>query len=90
MPYVRVKSHYITRNGKRIRVKSHLRKTRGARLKTSRGEKFRKLERKIYAEYRKKGKSKKVAKRIATATAGKVFWRKYGKTRGRKILRREH
>ena len=99
-PTTHVKRTYVPpttyrRKGKLIKRvgyyrKAHTRKIRGARLSTSRGEKFRKLERKIYAQYRRKGYSEAKAKQIARATAGKVAWRKYGRERMREILRREH
>lgn len=90
IPYTYVKGHYIHRFGKRIYVKPHKRKIKGAMLKTTRGEKFRKLKKRIKLEYINKGYSEKEAERIATATAGKIFWLKFGKSKGKKILKREH
>ena len=87
--YAKVKAHYRTRRGRRHRVKSYTRREKGKRYATTRGEKFRSLERRIYADYIKKGYTKARAKYIARATAGKVFWRKFGKRRGAEILRRE-
>ena len=43
------------------------------------GKKFNKLEKKIEKEYRKKGYSKKRAKKIGYATAGKIAQKKRGK-----------
>ena len=42
------------------------------------GDKFKKLASEIAAEYRKKGYSATRAKQIGEATAGKIFWKKYG------------
>jgi hypothetical protein len=91
MPTTRVRRTYVppSRGRKGYYRKAHRRRIKGPRLKTTRGEKFRALERKIYADYRRRGFSKKRAREIARATAGKVFWRKFGKKRGSKILRRE-
>ena len=84
-----VKSHYVYRSGKRVRIKGYWRKTVGSRGKGRSGDKFKALEKRVYAEYRKKGYSKTEAEHIARATAGKVFWEKYGKRSGSRILRRE-
>ena len=43
------------------------------------GKKFNKLEKKIEKEYKKKGYSKKRAKSIGYATAGKIARKKRGK-----------
>ena len=53
------------------------------------GKKFKKLASEIAAEYRKKGYSATRAKQIGEATAGKIFWKKYGKKSGSWILKRE-
>jgi len=50
------------------------------------GVHFQDVERKIYRYYRKKGYSEAKARRIARATAGKIFWRKFGKKKGSKII----
>jgi len=84
-----VKPHYIRRYGKRIHVKGHYRKTVGSKAKGRSGKQFKKLSKHIASQYRKKGYSKKEAERIGKATAGKIFWKKFGKKKGREILRRE-
>jgi len=43
----------------------------------------------VAREYRKKGYSKKRAEKIGKAVAGKVFWRKFGRKSGSRILKRE-
>ena len=50
------------------------------------GVHFQDVEEKIYREYRKKGYSDKKAREIARKTAGKIFWQKFGKKGGRKII----
>jgi len=47
---------------------------------------FQDLVRKVYRYYRKKGMSKKKAMELAKKTAGKVFWQKFGKKQGAKIV----
>ena len=89
IPKTWVKPHFITRNGKRIKIKGHWRKTVGSKAKGRSGERFKKLAKEIEREYIKKGYSKKRAREIGRATAGKVFWQKFGKERGKRILRRE-
>ena len=89
MPYTIVKGHYIHRNGKRIWIPRHKMKTVGSAAKGRSGKRFKKLEREIATEYIKKGYSKKKAEYIGRATAGKVFWLKFGKRKGSRILRRE-
>ncbi len=89
MPTARVEGHYARRNGKRYYVKPHTRKTVGSKAQGRSGEKFKRLASEVAAEYRKKGYSAARAKRIGEATAGKVFWHKYGKKSGKWILRRE-
>ena len=86
---VYVKPHYIKRGRKKVRVKGYYRKVITSREQGRSGERFKKLERTIYNEYIRKGYSSKRARQIARATAGKVFWRKYGRTTGERILRRE-
>jgi hypothetical protein len=49
---------------------------------------FKQLESRVFHEYRKKGFSISRARGIAKATAGKVFWGKFGKRRGAAIIRR--
>ena len=89
MPYTKVKGHYARRNGKRYYVKPHTRKTVGSKAQGRSGEKFKRLASEVAAEYRKKGYSAARAQRIGEATAGKVFWQKYGRRSGGRILRRE-
>ena len=84
-----VKAHIRHRNGKVIHVKAHKRKTVGSKAKGRSGKKFQKLSKKITKEYIKKGFSKKKAEYIGKATAGKIFWQKFGKRKGSKILKRE-
>jgi hypothetical protein len=84
-----VKPHYVTRGGKRFKVKGHRRRTVGSAAKGRSGVRFRKLASEVAAEYRRKGYPKERAEYIGRATAGKVFWRKFGYTTGRRILRRE-
>lgn len=52
------------------------------------GVRFKGVSRKIARFYMKKGYSKKRATEIGKKTAGKIFWRKFGKRRGKSILRR--
>ena len=89
MPRTWVRPHFTTRGRKRIRIKGHWRKTVGSLGKGRSGEKFKKLAKQVEKEYLKKGYSKKRAHRIGQATAGKVFWQKFGKRKGKIILRRE-
>jgi len=84
-----VKPHYIRRYGKRIRIKGHYRKTTGSLAKGRSGRKFKRLQRKVTIEYLKKGYPFSKAQQIGRATAGKIFWLKYGKKSGRWILKRE-
>jgi len=86
---IRIKPHLTRRNGKAIRVRGHYRNVITSREQGRSGEHFKALEDRIYKEYRKKGYSEKRARSIARATAGKVFWQKYGKVRGKRILKRE-
>jgi len=89
MGYTHVKGHYIKRNGKRIWIKPHtMRVTRSAEKGRS-GKRFKSLENRVEREYIRKGYSRARARQIARATAGKVFWEKYGKRKGKRILRRE-
>ena len=55
--------------------------------KTNSGAKFKKLSSTVTKGYLKKGYSKTRAKRIGQAVAGKVFWKKFGKRKGKKILK---
>lgn len=89
MPRVWVKGHYVKRKGKRIWVKGHYRRTVGSLAKGRSGERFKRLANQVAREYMKKGYSKKRAEQIGRAVAGKVFWRKFGRERGRRILKRE-
>ena len=50
------------------------------------GVHFEDVVREIKQFYIEKGYSEEEAERIARATAGKVFWHKVGKARGRKII----
>jgi len=95
---VRVKETYVPpttykRNGKIIHRRGYTRKAHTRHvLKKSvgrSGKRFERLARHVARQYEKKGYSKKRAEYIGKATAGKVFWRKYGKEGGKKILRRE-
>jgi len=89
MPSTKVKPHYTKIKGKRVLVKAHKRKTVGSKAKGRSGDKFKKLSSQVTKDYLKKGYSKKRAKKIGQAVAGKVFWRKFGKRTGSRILRRE-
>ncbi len=89
MGYTHVKGHYSHRHGKRIYIRPHTRRTVGSRARGRSGKRFKKLAGHVTKEYEKKGYSKKRAEYIGKATAGKVFWRKYGKKKGKAILRRE-
>lgn len=89
-----IKAHTIHRHGKTIHVKAHhvkayIRHDKRFKVKGHSGERFHKLEKEVERGYEEKGMSKAEAERIGKATAGKVFWRKYGKKEGSKILRRE-
>jgi len=53
------------------------------------GKKFDRLSKRVEHEYEKKGYSKKRSKEIGEATAGKIFWKRNGKKKGKKILKRE-
>ncbi len=84
-----------------IDVRSHTRSVITSREQGRSGERFKKLEREVAKGYvgkkvppkyqSKYGKtySKKEALEVGKAVAGKTFWRKEGKRRGRNILRRE-
>lgn len=89
MPYTKVKGHYAHKGKTRYYVKPHKRETVGSKAQGRSGEKFKRLASEVAAEYRKKGYSPARAKRIGEATAGKVFWQKYGRRSGSRILRRE-
>ena len=79
----------MKRGRKRIKVRGHYRTVVTSLDKGRSGKRFKSLAEKIKREYIKKGYSVSRAEKIARATAGKVFWEKYGKIRGRRILRRE-
>ena len=85
---VRVKAHTKRIGRKVIKVKAHYRRVLKKEVGRS-GKRFENLENKIYREYLRRGFSRKRAKEIAKATAGKIFWMKFGKKKGREILRRE-
>lgn len=89
MKYVKVKGHYIHRNGKKIYVKPHHRLVVESEDKGRSGKRFKALAETVAEEYMKKGYSRARALEIGKAVAGKVFWRKYGKIKGERILRRE-
>lgn len=89
MPYTIVKKHKSRRGRKTFWVRTHRRRTVGSLARGRTGKRFRRLSRQVTAGYVKKGYPKAEAKKIGQATAGKVFWRKFGKKRGKRILRRE-
>lgn len=89
MKTIKIKGHYAKRGRKKYYVKPHKRKVITSKEQGRSGEAFKKLERKVYNEYKKKGYSTKKAREIAEATAGKIFWKKYGKKSGSWILKRE-
>lgn len=89
MPYTTVRAHARTRRGRRYRVGSYRRRTVGSLARGRTGEKFKKLAREVTREYVKKSYPRKEAEKIGEATAGKVFWKKFGKAGGARILRRE-
>ena len=84
-----VREHYIKRDGKRIKIRRHLRRVVESRDQGRTGERFKSLESKVYREYKRKGYSAERARDIAKKTAGSVFWEKYGKKSGSNILKRE-
>lgn len=99
-----VKAHTIHRKGKVIYIKAHEVKGHEVKAHTIKsyvrhdkrfkvpghsGERFKALSDEVAAEYRKKGYSAKRAREVGDAVAGKVYWRKYGKKGGEKILREE-
>ncbi len=49
--------------------------------------KFSKLEHKIARGYEKTGMSKAHAEAIGRATAGKIFWHKFGKRKGERKIK---
>ena len=89
MKRIYIKPHTIKRGRKKIRIKGHYRQVVESKDKGRTGERFKKLEKKVEREYLKKGYSKKKAKQIGKATAGKIFWKKVGKKKGKRILKRE-
>ena len=89
MVKVWIRPHLARRGIKKVRVSGHYREMPSSREKGRSGKKFKRLERRVYNEYRKKGYSKSRSRQIAKATAGKVFWHKYGKKSGKRILKRE-
>ena len=89
MKLVRVRGHYMKRNGKKVYVRPHTMRVVTSEERGRSGERFKKLAEEIAEEYMKKGYSRSAAMRIGRATAGKVYWRKYGKVKGKRILRRE-
>jgi len=89
MKRVYIKPHYIRRNGRRIYIRGHYRTVITSLDKGRTGKRFKRLAKKVEQEYRRKGYSLKRARQIGRATAGKIFWQKYGKKKGREILRRE-
>ena len=90
MPYTIVKRHFShSSKGKRFVVSRHKRKVVGSKVRGRSGKAFKSLARRVEREYLKKGYSKKRAERIGRATAGKVYWEKFGKRKGSRILRRE-
>ena len=52
------------------------------------GVRFKDVAEKVAKFYKKKGYSRREAEEIGKKVAGKVFWRKFGKKRGREILRK--
>ena len=50
------------------------------------GVSFQDVVRKIEREYIRKGYSKKRAHEIAVRTAGRVYWRKFGKKKGSRYI----
>ena len=50
------------------------------------GVHFEQVARKIAKEYEKKGYPKEKAMEIGRRTAGKIFWHKFGRRRGKKII----
>ena len=89
MKIIRVRPHYIHRNGKRIKIRGHTRHVVTSLDKGRTGNRFKALAEQVAEEYMKKGYSRQKALQIGKAVAGKVFWRKYGKVKGSRILRRE-
>ena len=49
---------------------------------------FQDVVKKVAQQYIKKGYSKRKALEIGRKVAGKIFWAKFGKKRGRKIIRK--
>ncbi|RLF61824.1 MAG: hypothetical protein DRN33_06375 [Thermoplasmata archaeon] len=84
-----VRPHFAKRGRTKYKVSGHYRKTVGSLAQGRSGKRFKSLESKIKREYIKKGYSKARAEKIAKATAGKIFWQKFGKRKGSRILRRE-
>jgi hypothetical protein len=89
MRLVKVKGHYIKKNGKKVYVRPHYRLVVESGDKGRSGKRFKALADKIYMEYLRRGYPPTKAREIAVKTAGKIFWQKYGKKTGRWILKRE-
>ena len=89
MPYTIVKGHYIKRNGKKIWIPKHKMRFVSSQEQGRSGSRFKKLQMEVANEYMRRGYSRTKAMEIGKAVAGKVFWRKYGKSSGRRILKRE-
>ena len=90
MRRIYVKSHYIIKHGRRIKIKGYYRRVLGTRKHYNVGGRttFQGFAKRVAKEYKRKGYSTKRARAIGRKTAGKVFWVKYGKKRGRKIIKK--
>ena len=89
MKRVWIKPHTIKRGNHSIHVKGHYVHVTTSTEQGRSGNNFKSLEKRVEREYRKKGYSKAKAEQIGKATAGKIFWKKYGKKSGSRILKRE-